>query len=145
MATGPSGSSIPIPPQYVQYLPPASSAAPSQSASSPSTGGQQHYHPNAGPSIYHTQGYGRQQPHPQTQQQQFHLLPPTTGHTQHFQPPGPPGPSATALPSLAGYVKGNSNNNQNAFVTYKEVNPLRVSILRNCKTVVVIVHINFTP
>lgn len=143
-ATGPTGSYIPLPPQYVhsgiQYLPPAPAAAPapaSQLSSAPS--GQQHYHPNAGLASYHTHGYGGQQP--QQQQQQFHLLPPTTGHSQHLQPPGPPGPSASGLPVLSGHGKGNGNNH-NAFVTFKEVNPIRVSILRklqNCR------FINFAP
>lgn len=128
-SAGPTGTHIPIPPQYVfngyQY----SASAPS--AASLANGQQQNYQPNAGLNIYQAHGFGVQQ---------SHLAPPSTaGHSIHLQPPGPPGPSALTLPSLVGHGKVNGNSH-NAFVTYKEVNPLRVSILRKLETFTHIHH-----
>lgn len=127
-ATGTGGSHIPIPPQYVhsslEYLPSAPSSHAGPSASTSPNGQQQYYQPNAGVGVYHSFAAGPQQ-HPQ---QQFHLQ----QQSIHLQPPGPPGPSATGFPSsLAvgpGHIKGNGNNNHNAYLPYKEVNPIRVSI-----------------
>lgn len=53
------------------------------------------------------------------------------GHAHHVLPSGPPGPSASSAALSSAVGKGNSNN---AFVTYKDINPIRVSIFQKINT-----------
>ncbi|KAM7362419.1 uncharacterized protein ACRADG_013117 isoform 4-T6 [Cochliomyia hominivorax] len=140
--SGSSNSHTPIPSQYVhhsgiEYLPaPGPSAGPlSHISSSSGPSAQPFYQTSAGGlDIYHHHHHDFAGQQHQQPQQQFHLLPPIAGHAHpHLQPPGPPGPSATGLPPVSslvgvGHGKGNgviNNHNHNAFVSFKEVNPIR--------------------